>query len=80
MTCLILLINEEKWELYYYNTILENWMKIIFNLIDLSDDSHKTQLFQWIGEERIESKFDYQSCFNKEVRLPHVHTCMHCAS
>ncbi|XP_019858199.1 PREDICTED: uncharacterized protein LOC100640592 [Amphimedon queenslandica] len=68
LTCLILLINEQKWESYYYNTILENWMKIIFNLIDLSDKSHNAQLYEWIGEERIESNFDYQSCFNKKLK------------
>lgn len=66
---LILLIDEQKWEGYDYYTILENWMKIIFNLIDLSEELHKSQLFQWIHEEPINSSyFDYEYSFSKEVR------------
>ncbi|XP_019859025.1 PREDICTED: uncharacterized protein LOC109587232, partial [Amphimedon queenslandica] len=68
LACLILLIDEQKWSGYDYYTILENWMKIIFNLIDLSEESHKFQLFQWIHEEQINSSyFDYDYSFNKEL-------------
>ncbi|XP_019859959.1 PREDICTED: uncharacterized protein LOC109588219 [Amphimedon queenslandica] len=67
LACLISLIDEQKWNGYDYYTILENWMKIIFNLIDLSEESHKSQLFQWIHEGQINSSyFDYEYSFNKE--------------
>uniref|UniRef100_A0A1X7TKM6 Uncharacterized protein n=1 Tax=Amphimedon queenslandica TaxID=400682 RepID=A0A1X7TKM6_AMPQE len=68
LACLISLIDEQKWNGYDYYMILESWMRIIFNLIDLSEQLHKSQLLQWIREGQINSSyFDYEYSFNKKL-------------
>uniref|UniRef100_A0A1X7TDW9 Uncharacterized protein n=2 Tax=Amphimedon queenslandica TaxID=400682 RepID=A0A1X7TDW9_AMPQE len=67
LACLISLIDEQKWNGYDYYTILENWMRIIFNLIDLSEQLHESQLLQWIREGQINSSyFDYEYSLTKK--------------
>ena len=64
---LIQVINEWKWDLENYRIILENWMKILFNLIDLSDSETSTQLIEWISEKEKQLWDDGESCFYTEV-------------
>ena len=61
-------INERKWDLEDYRKILEDWMKIVFNLIDLSDPKTRTQLIEWISEEEKQLWDGGESCFSTEVR------------
>ena len=61
-------INEQKWNLEDYRKILEDWTKIVFNLIDLSDSETRTQLIEWIGEEEKQLWDGGESCFYTEVR------------
>ena len=67
---LIQVINERKWDLEDYRKIFEDWMKIVFNLIDLSDPETRTQLTEWISEEE-KQLWDggEESCFYREVSL-----------
>ena len=64
------IINERKWDLEDYRKIFEDWMKIVFNLIDLSDPETRTQLTEWISEEE-KQLWDggEESCFYREVSL-----------
>ena len=61
-------INEWKWDLKDYRGILKDWMKIVFNLIDLSDLETRTQLIEWICEEEKQLWDNGESCFYTEVR------------
>ena len=61
-------INERKWDLEDYREILEDWMKIVFNLIDLSDLETRTQLIECISEEEKQLWDGGESCFSTEVR------------
>ena len=65
---LIQVINERKWDLDDYRRILEDWTKIVFNLIDLSDPKTRTQLIEWISEEEKQLWDGGESCFSTEVR------------
>ena len=66
---LIQVINERKWDPEDYRKILEDWMKIVFNLIDLSDPETRTQLIEWISEEEKQLWDGGESCFYREVSL-----------
>lgn len=61
-------INEQKWDLEDYRRILEDWMKIVFNLIDLSDSETRIKLIEWISEEEKQLWDGGESCFSTEVR------------
>ena len=61
-------INERKWDPEDYRKILEDWMKIVFNLIDLSDLETRTQLIEWTCEEEKQLWDNGESCFYTEVR------------
>ena len=61
-------INEQKWDLDDYRRILEDWMKIVFNLIDLSDSETRIKLIEWISEEEKQLWDGGESCFSTEVR------------
>ena len=69
MIYLTRVINEWKWNLENYRIILEDWLKIVFNLIDLSEPETRSHLIKWISEEEKQLWCDGESCFYTEVMM-----------
>ena len=58
-----------------YTTILEKWVAIVMNLVDLSNNDNTAQLIRWIdkGHEMI-SFCSYQKVFNDKVSITYLCT------
>lgn len=65
--CLVSLINEHNWCMNDYQRILEDWIKIVFNLIDLFDSVSRGHLIKWISSDQVTPWETYEICFNNEV-------------
>ena len=76
LTFLSLLIMEQHWDQVIYCPMFQKWLKVIFNLIDLSDERCYRQLITQISEVDVPSWSDYELCFYKEVSF--ILLCCNC--
>lgn len=70
VVCLVSLINMHNWDLSDYEMIIKDWIKILFNINDLSDSISRNQFIEWIDREATERFVfweSYMDCFNNEV-------------
>ena len=70
---LVSLIENHHWCMDNYIAMLEKWVAILMNLVDLSDYDNTTQLIEWIdkGQELI-SFSNYQTVFDTQVSTLHI--------
>uniref|UniRef100_A0A1X7VIM8 Uncharacterized protein n=1 Tax=Amphimedon queenslandica TaxID=400682 RepID=A0A1X7VIM8_AMPQE len=61
------LIIQYKWDIEDYNNILEDWMKIVFNMIDLTDQETRNQLLDWINEKEKKLWINWESSYYEQI-------------
>lgn len=68
ISTIALLIKDHKWCISDYLIVLENWVTILMNLIDLSHHKRVEQLIDWIDEGHKKILFqNYEAIFNNQV-------------
>ena len=65
---MVSLIEEHHWCMDDYKYILEQWVAIVMNVVDLSSNDDITQLIKWINKgHEIISFSTYQKAFSEQV-------------